>query len=133
MKMTVEFNSIADLANFSKFIDQRLAEEVKAKEIDLLQSQLSLAKNQLERAYARLRFKSDGDSKVYSIKLSQLPITNRCLNALTGHGLKTIGDVIAEHDKNGLKKIINFGKGSYKDLQHVLATEHNIKLQNDIL
>lgn len=131
MKMTVEFNSIADLANFSRFIDQRLEEEVKAKEVEQLRGQLDLAKEQLNRAYARLRFKSDGDSKAYSVKLSELPITNRCLNALTAHGLETIGDVIAEHEKNGLRKIINFGKGSYKDLQEVLAKENNIIIQRN--
>jgi DNA-directed RNA polymerase alpha subunit len=131
MKMTVEFNSIADLANFSKFIDQRLAEDVKAKELDNLNYQLSIAKQQLERAYARLRFRSDADESVYAIEISQLPITNRCLNALLGHGLKTIGDVMAEHDKHGLKNVINFGKGSYKDLQEVLAKEHKINLQRN--
>ena len=129
MKMTVEFNSIADLANFSKFIDQRLAEEVKAKEIESLRGQLTLAKEQLDRAYARLRFRDDKLENVYKLSVDSLPILNRTLNALKAHGIQTVGEAVIENEKSGLRKIINFGKGSYADLQEALAKTHNIVIQ----
>lgn len=129
MKMTVEFNSIADLANFSKFIDQRLTEEQKVKEIDNLNYQLGMAKQQLERAYARLRFRDDKTDKVFKLPIDTLPIKIRTLNALTGHGLETIGDVLGEHEQGKLRNIVNFGKGSYIDLQEALAKTHNIIIE----
>ena len=131
MKMTVEFNSIADLANFSKFIDQRLTEEQKANQIDSLTRQLALAEQQLERAYARLRFRNDKAEESYKLPIDTLPIKVRTLNALIGHGLETIGDVIAENQKGGLKHVINFGKGSYADLQEALAKTHNITIERN--
>lgn len=129
MKMTVEFNSIADLANFSKFIDQRLAEEQKAKEIDNLNYQLGMAKQQLERAYARLRFKDDSMDKVYKLPVNSLPIKARTLNCLISDGIETIGEIIAASEQDRLRKIVNFGKGSYIDLQEALAKTHNIIIE----
>jgi DNA-directed RNA polymerase alpha subunit len=129
MKMTVEFTSISDLANFSKFIDQRLEEEQKAKEVDHLNRQLALAEQQLERAYARLRFRNDKEEEVYKLPIDSLPIKVRTLNALIGDGLETIGDVVAANQKGGLRHVINFGKGSYGDLQEALAKTHNITIQ----
>lgn len=129
MKMTVEFNSIADLANFSKFIDQRLTEEQKSKEVDSLNYQLSLAKQQLERAYSRLRFKDDSMDNVYKLPVNSLPIKARTLNCLISDGIETIGEVIAANEAGRLLKIVNFGKGSYADLQEALAKTHNIVIQ----
>jgi DNA-directed RNA polymerase alpha subunit len=129
MKMTVEFTSISDLANFSKFIDQRLEEEAKARELNHLRGQLNLAKEQLERAYSRLRFKDDSMDKVYKLPVDSLPIKVRTLNGLIAEGLETIGAVITENEKSGLRTIINFGKGSYGDLQEALAKTHNITIQ----
>lgn len=129
MKMTVEFNSIADLASFSKFIDQRLTEEQKSKELDSLNYQLSLAKQQLERAYSRLRFKDDSMDKVYKLPVNSLPIKARTLNCLISDGIETIGEVIAANEAGRLLKIVNFGKGSYADLQEALAKTHNIVIQ----
>lgn len=129
MKMTVEFNSIADLANFSKFIDQRLEEEAKTRELNNLRGQLDLAKEQLERAYSRLRFKSDSVDAAYKLPVDSLPIKVRTLNCLMAMGLETIGEVIAENEKSRLRGIVNFGKGSYTDLQEALAKTHNIVIQ----
>lgn len=129
MKMTVEFNSISDLANFSKFIDQRLEEEAKARELENLRGQLSLAKEQLDRAYARLRFKDDSMDKVYKLPVDSLPIKARTLNCLISDGIETIGEIIAANEQDRLLKIINFGKGSYIDLQEALAKTHNIVIQ----
>lgn len=129
MKMTVEFNSIADLASFSKFIDQRLTEEQKSKELDSLNYQLSLAKQQLERAYSRLRFKDDSMDNVYKLPVNSLPIKARTLNCLISDGIETIGEVIAANEAGRLLKIVNFGKGSYADLQEALAKTHNIVIQ----
>ena len=129
MKMTVECNSTADLANFSKFIDQRLDEETKNRELENMRGQLSLAKEQLERAYSRLRFKDDKLENIYKLTIDSLPILNRTFNALKAHGIQTIGEAVIENEKSGLRKIINFGKGSYADLQEALAKTHNIVIQ----
>lgn len=129
MKMTVEFNSIADLANFSKFIDQRLEEEQRTRELNNLRGQLDLAKEQLERAYARLRFKDDKLENIYKLPVNSLPIKARTLNCLISDGLETIGEVIAANAADRLRKIVNFGKGSYIDLQEALAKTHNIIIE----
>ena len=128
MKMTVEFNSIADLANFSRFVDQRLEEETKVKELNHLRGQLDLAKEQLERAYARLRFKDDKANQNYTIPLVNLPLKVRTLNCLTAEGCETVGDVVALFQKNELRKITNFGNGSFSNLKRVFADELKITL-----
>lgn len=130
MKMTVEFNSIADLANFSKFIDQRLEEEQKRKELGDLQSQLAMAKQQLERAYARLRFKDDKPdmAKIYATPLSEVPIRVRTYNCLVAEGCETVGHVVQLFDKNQLRGITNFGNGSFSNLKRVFAEEFKIEL-----
>jgi DNA-directed RNA polymerase alpha subunit len=128
MKMTVEFNSIADLANFSRFIDQRLEEETKVKELNHLRGQLDLAKEQLERAYARLRFKDDKDNDVLSIRIDTLPLKVRTLNCLTAEECQTVGDVVALFNKNQLRKIPNFGNGSFSNLRRVFAEQLKITL-----
>jgi len=129
MKMTVEFNSIADLANFSRFIDQRLSEEVKAKEIEQLRGQLDMAKQQLERAYSRLRFKDDKNNDVLSIRIANLPLKVRTLNCLLAEGCETVGHVLDLFQKNQLRKITNFGNGSFSNLKRVFAEELKITLE----
>jgi DNA-directed RNA polymerase alpha subunit len=129
MKMTVEFNSIADLANFSRFVDQRLEEETKVKELNHLRGQLDLAKEQLERAYARLRFKDDKvNEKTYAISLDDLPLKVRTYNCLIAEGCQTVGDVMALFQKNQLRKIPNFGNGSFSNLRRVFAEQLKITL-----
>jgi len=129
MKMTVEFNSIADLANFSRFVDQRLEEETKVKELNHLRGQLDLAKQQLERAYARLRFKDDKDNeKAYAIPLDKLPLKVRTYNCLVAEGCQNVGDVMALFNKNQLRKIPNFGNGSFSNLKRVFAEQLKITL-----
>ena len=129
MKMTVEFNSIADLANFSRFIDQRLEEETKVKELNHQRGQLNLAKQQLERAYARLRFKDDKDNeKAYAIAIDKLPLKVRTYNCLVAEGCKTVGDVMALFNENQLRKIPNFGNGSFSNLKRVFAEQLKITL-----
>jgi len=130
MKMTVEFNSIADLANFSKFIDQRLEEEQRTRELNNLRGQLDLAKEQLERAYARLRFKDDKPdmAKIYATPLNEVPIRVRTYNCLVAEGCETVGHVVQLFDKNQLRGITNFGNGSFSNLKRVFAEEFNIEL-----
>jgi DNA-directed RNA polymerase alpha subunit len=130
MKMTVEFSSIADLANFSKFIDQRLEEEAKTRELNNLRGQLDLAKNQLERAYARLRFKDDKPdmAKIYATPLDQVPLRVRTFNCLVAEGCETVGHVMQLFDKNQLRGIPNFGNGSFSNLKRVFAEEFKIEL-----
>jgi DNA-directed RNA polymerase alpha subunit len=129
MKMTVEFNSIADLANFSRFIDQRLEEEVKAKEVEELRGQLDFAKEQLNRAYARLRFKDDKNNDVLSIRIDTLPLKVRTLNCLIAEGCETVGHVVDLFQKTELRKITNFGNGSFSNLKRVFAEELKINLE----
>jgi len=129
MKMTVEFNSIADMANFSAFVNQRLEEDAKVRELNQLRGQLELAKQQLERAYARLRFKDDKDNeKTYAISLDDLPLKVRTYNCLIAEGCQNVGDVVALFQKNQLRKIPNFGNGSFSNLKRVFAEELKITL-----
>jgi DNA-directed RNA polymerase alpha subunit len=129
MKMTVEFNSIADMANFSAFVNQRLEEDVKVRELNQLRGQLDLAKQQLERAYARLRFKDDKvNEKTYAISLDDLPLKVRTYNCLVAEGCQTVGDVVALFNKNQLRKIPNFGNGSFSNLKRVFAEQLKITL-----
>ena len=130
MKMTVEFNSIADLANFSKFIDQRLTEEQKATELNNLTHKLNVAQQQLERAYARLRFRDDGPdlSKVENILLEQVPLKVRTHNCLRAVGCRTVGDVLKLFDKTKLLGLKNFGNGSFSNLKRVFQYEYKINL-----
>ena len=129
MKMTVEFNSIADMANFSAFVNQRLEEDAKVRELNQLRGQLDLAKQQLERAYARLRFKDDKDNeKTYAISLDDLPLKVRTYNCLIAEGCQNVGDVVALFQKNQLRKIPNFGNGSFSNLKRVFAEELKLTL-----
>jgi DNA-directed RNA polymerase alpha subunit len=129
MKMTVEFNSIADMANFSAFVNQRLEEDAKVRELNQLRGQLELAKQQLERAYARLRFKDDKDNeKTYAISLDDLPLKVRTYNCLIAEGCQNVGDVVALFQKNQLRKIPNFGNGSFSNLKRVFAEQLKITL-----
>jgi len=129
MKMTVEFNSISDMANFSAFVNQRLEEDAKVRELNQLRGQLELAKQQLERAYTRLRFKDDKDNeKTYAISLDDLPLKVRTYNCLVAEGCQTVGDVVALFQKNQLRKIPNFGNGSFSNLKRVFAEELKITL-----
>ena len=129
MKMNVEFNSIADMANFSAFVNQRLEEDAKVRELNQLRGQLDLAKQQLERAYARLRFKDDKDNeKTYAISLDDLPLKVRTYNCLIAEGCQNVGDVVALFQKNQLRKIPNFGNGSFSNLRRVFAEQLKITL-----
>jgi DNA-directed RNA polymerase alpha subunit len=129
MKMTVEFNNIADMANFSAFVNQRLEEDAKVRELNQLRGQLDLAKQQLERAYARLRFKDDKDNeKTYAISLDDLPLKVRTYNCLIAEGCQNVGDVVALFQKNQLRKIPNFGNGSFSNLKRVFAEQLKITL-----
>lgn len=130
MKMTVEFNSIADLASFSKFIDQRLEEEAKTRELNNLRGQLDLAKEQLERAYARLRFKNDKPdvSRIEDTPLENVPLKVRTYNALKAENCETVGHVLQLFAKNQLRGITNFGNGSFNNLKRVFAEEFMIEL-----
>lgn len=130
MKMTVEFNSIADLASFSKFIDQRLTEQQKVSELNDLTHKLNVAQQQLERAYARLRFKDDKPDmdKIYATPLDQVPIRVRTFNCLVAEGCETVGHVVQLFNKNQLRGIHNFGNGSFSNLKRVFAEQFNIEL-----
>jgi len=129
MKMNVEFNSIADMANFSAFVNQRLEEDAKVRELNQLRGQLDLAKQQLERAYARLRFKDDKvNEKTYAISLDDLPLKVRTYNCLVAEGCQTVGDVMALFNENQLRKIPNFGNGSFSNLKRVFAEQLKITL-----
>ena len=128
MKLTVEFNSISEMAQFSAFIDQRFEEDKKNREVQGLRSQLDMAKQQLERAYARLRFKDDKNNDVLSIRIDTLPLKVRTLNCLTAEGCETVGHVLELFQKNQLRKITNFGNGSFSNLKRVFAEELKITL-----
>jgi len=129
MKLNVEFNSIADMANFSAFVNQRLEEDARVREINQLRGQLELAKEQLNRAYARLRFKDDkANEKTYAISLDDLPLKVRTYNCLVAEGCQTVGDVMALFTETQLRKIPNFGNGSFSNLRRVFAEELKITL-----
>jgi DNA-directed RNA polymerase alpha subunit len=147
MKIHVEFNSVAEMVNFSKFAGNDLVqvpqtEKQKAEETKYKQMYETTLGN-LERAYERIRMldpkgktmnKTEEDLKADEDKLLRksvydLPFAARSLNCLKWENIKTVGQLI-QYNANELLKMHNLGKGTLKDIRDVLS-QHDLKLKGD--
>ena len=151
MKINVEFTSLSDMANFTKFINDSLVPPTqKQVNINNVQKKLdeAMADNKrleqlLDRAYARLRMadpKGNTANKeevktihnipknVLETPVSNLYITARSENCLKSENIETIGQLI-KHTRNELLKISNLGTKSIKDIEEQLEKQFNLTLE----
>jgi len=145
MKIHVEFNSVAEMVNFSKFAGNNLV-QVPTREVDAqpkYKEMYETTLGNLERAYERIRMldpkgktmnKTEEDLKADEDKLLRksvydFPFAARSLNCLKWENIKTVGQLI-QYSANQLLKIHNLGKGTLKDIRDVLS-QHDLKLKGE--
>ena len=158
MKINVEFSNLADMANFTKFINDSLVPPTQ-KQANASELQKQLAKTVeehkfmaekvrrleelLDRAYARLRMADPKGNtankeevktihnipkKVLEAPVGDLYITARSENCLASANIKTIGQLI-KHTRNELLKISNLGSKSIKDIEKQLEEKFGLTLE----
>lgn len=137
MKIHVEFNSVSEMVNFSKFVgvdltDPNLGRE-KEKELEWYKEAYEKTLANLERAYKRLRNIEDKvkarveEERV--LVMDFLPLSVRAMNCLQAENIYYM-DELLEYTATELRKIPNFGKLSLKEVRDLLA-QHNLKLKGD--
>mgnify|MGYP003349501563 CR=1 FL=1 len=151
MKINVEFTSLSDMANFTKFINDSLVpptqkqiniNDVK-KKLDEAIADNKRLEQLLDRAYARIRMADPkGETankeevktihnipkKVLEAPVGDLYITARSENCLASANIKTIGQLI-KHTRNELLKISNLGSKSIKDIEKQLEEKFGLTLE----
>ena len=151
MKINVEFTSLSDMANFTKFINDSLVpptqkqiniNDVK-KKLDEAIADNKRLEQLLDRAYTRLRMADPkGETankeevktihnipkKVLEAPVGDLYITARSENCLASANIKTIGQLI-KHTRNELLKISNLGSKSIKDIEKQLEEKFGLTLE----
>jgi DNA-directed RNA polymerase alpha subunit len=150
MKINVEFTSLSDMANFTKFINDSLVPPTQ-KQINIndVKKKLdeAIADNQrleqlLDRAYARIRMadpKGETANKqeekgtallkeVLAKPIDDLELTVRSHNCLTAENISTVGQLVtlAEYD---LLKFPNLGRKSLKEIKEVLFEKFKLTLR----
>jgi DNA-directed RNA polymerase alpha subunit len=152
MKINVEFNSLADMANFTKFINDSLVPPTqKQVSTSALQKELAKAVEQaahykgingmledrLDRAYARIRMADPKgetankeepvpkEAKDFNDFMDILTVrSSNCLRAENIDSFKKLCGMTA----NELLKIPNLGRGSLKEIvQELKAYKRNLK------
>jgi DNA-directed RNA polymerase alpha subunit len=155
MKIHVEFNSIAEMVNFSKFAGNDLVQvplsNKQQESLDSYKKAYERTHAHLERAYERLReinshpkiseilkqdeIKKNAKSWDEREKVKREALENderfvfaqRALNVFKAEGIKTLKDLLSktEHD---LIRCPNMGKLTLKGIKEELA-KHNLKLK----
>lgn len=148
MKINVEFTSLSDMANFTKFINDSLVPPTqKQVNINNVQKKLDevLADNKrleklLDRAYARIRMadpngetanKDEGAEllkEVLAKPVDDLYLTVRSHNCLTAENILTIGKLVT-NSENDLLKIPNLGRKSLKEIKEELFNRFKLTLR----
>ena len=151
MKINVEFTSLSDMANFTKFINDSLVPPTQKqvnitdikKRLDTVIEDNKRLEQLLDRAYARIRMADPkGETankeevktihnipkKVLEAPVEDLYITARSENCLASANIKTIGQLI-KHTRNELLKISNLGTKSIKDIEEQLEKQFNLTLE----
>jgi len=148
MKIHVEFNSIAEMVNFSKFAGNDMVQvpqtDKQKAEVTKYKAMYETTLANLERAYERIRMldpkgktanktKKDLDAeteKLLKTSTWDLPFSVRAMNCLRAENIETIGQLL-NYSAYELKKTVpNLGNGTVKEIQEVLA-EYNLKLKGD--
>lgn len=149
MKINVEFSSLADMANFTKFINDSLVPPTqKQKTINEAQQEVKEAREALskfkdmaetnrrlnellDRAYMRLK-KADPDGATANMKTESQnaeeeffdwaisALSTRSYNCLTAENIKTFKDLCSK-TQNDLLKIPNLGRGSIREIVQALT------------
>jgi DNA-directed RNA polymerase subunit alpha len=152
MKINVEFNSLADMANFTKFINDSLVPPTQ-RQVTIAETNKKLNEvvedNKrlnvlLDRAYARIRMadpKGDTANKdeavmkgeralkeVLAKAIDELDLTVRSINCLTSENIKTIGQLVSvtEHE---LLRTPNLGRKSLKEIKDELFNKFKLTLK----
>ena len=146
MKIHVEFNSVAEMASFSKFVQGGLLphSDVKFKEKDKpaiedpYKQKYEITVANLERALHRLRIADPkGETANYDFMpdvkvknpITTLGLTVRTVNCLTADGIKSVEN-LCNTTALALSKLPNLGRKSLREIQEKLA-EHKLKLKGD--
>lgn len=146
MKIHVEFNSVAEMANFAKFTNGNLLPHADVQFKD--KNKPAVEKNykqeyeitlaNLERALQRLRIidpkgKSANFDFVPEVKVKDpvetLELTVRTQNCLAADDIKSISHLCSK-TANDLLKTPNLGRKSLREIREKLA-EHGLKLKGD--
>jgi DNA-directed RNA polymerase alpha subunit len=152
MKINVEFNSLADMANFTKFINDSLVPPTQ-RQVTIAETNKKLNEvvedNKrlnvlLDRAYARIRMadpKGDTANKdeavmkgeralkeVLAKSIEELDLTVRSLNCLSAENIKTIAQLISKTE-NELLKTPNLGRKSLKEINDELFNKFKLTLK----
>jgi DNA-directed RNA polymerase alpha subunit len=152
MKINVEFNSLADMANFTKFINDSLVPPTQ-RQVTIAETNKKLNEvvedNKrlnvlLDRAYARIRMadpKGDTANKdeavmkgeralkeVLAKSIDELDLTVRSLNCLSAENIKTIAQLISKTE-NELLKTPNLGRKSLKEINDELFNKFKLTLK----
>ena len=150
MKINVEFNSLSDMASFTKFINDSLVPptqrqvtiaEVNKKLSEVVEDNKRL-EGLLDRAYARLRMADpEGETankhaeegskllkEVLAKSVDELELTVRSLNCLTAENIKTIGQLVTKTE-NDLLKTPNLGRKSLKEIKEELFNRFKLTLK----
>jgi DNA-directed RNA polymerase alpha subunit len=145
MKIHVEFNSIAEMVNFSKFAGNDLVQPPQPKKdqesLQAYKDAYERTNAHLERAYERLR-EINSNKKIKAIldtmeieknaiaydkrkeqeqqDVGNLEISVRAYNCLRSENIYTIPELVTKTE-NDLRKIPNMGKVSIKEIKDALA------------
>jgi DNA-directed RNA polymerase subunit alpha len=152
MKINVEFSSLSDMANFTKFINDSL--------VPPTQRQVTIAETNkrlneviednkrlnvlLDRAYARIRMadpKGETANKdeavvkgeqllkeVLAKSIDELELTVRSENCLASENIYTIGALVSKTEYDVLK-IANLGRKSLKEIKDALFNKFKLTLK----
>lgn len=152
MKINVEFNSLSDMATFTKFINDSLVPPTQRqatiaetnKRLNEVLADNKRLEELLDRAYARIRMADpEGDTankdeavlrgerllkEVLAKPIDDLELTVRSHNCLTSENIKTIGQLIAntEHE---LLRTPNLGRKSLKEIKDELFNRFKLTLK----
>jgi DNA-directed RNA polymerase alpha subunit len=150
MKINVEFSSLSDMANFTKFINDSLVpptqKQVTTADLNKRLSELASDNKRLEelldRAYARIRMadpkgetaNKKEESKLELLKevlaksIDELELTVRSENCLRAENILTIGQLVTKTE-NDLLKTPNLGRKSLKEIKDELFNRFKLTLK----
>lgn len=152
MKINVEFSSLSDMANFTKFINDSLVPPTQKqvtttdlnKRLQALQDDNKRLEALLDRAYMRLQ-KADPDGatanmnpeaekaskllkEVLAKSIDDLELTVRSENCLRAENILTIGQLVTKTE-NDLLKTPNLGRKSLKEIKDELFNRFKLTLK----
>jgi DNA-directed RNA polymerase alpha subunit len=147
MKIHVEFNSVAEMANFSKFVqggllphsDVKFKDKDKPAVEDPYKQKYEITLANLERALHRLRIADPkGVTANYDVtpvaplkgtRVEELELSVRAENCLKAEGIYTIEELCTK-PRNYLRKLPNLGKITLNEIIDALA-ERKLKLKGE--